>query len=289
MKGRKYFNILDESVTQSMPTNKISLTLLRVGASVLSFAVFGIGLTSVGATTPIPSLYEPTSASRFQALPHEWSVKVWEGIGQVQVVKENNRKVLRLETEQGCISLFRSLTVSLQANPLVSWEWSVLTLPTGAASGQSQRDDHGAALYLVFLSREAPSRKTTIGYIWDNVRLVGTVLTRPNDPSVHYMVVRSGPDQLGTWLTEERNVLADYRRIFGEEPSILEGMSLVVDSDQTGSKAASLFGPITFHSEVKFAKESQDQGGEGSQTSSKNKLLGALLMYLGLKHPQGTN
>lgn len=272
-----------------MPSNNISFTLLLVGASVLISSVFVVGLMPVGATTPIPSLYEPTSASRLQTLPHEWSVKVWEGLGQVQVLQEDHRKILRLETDQGCISLFRSLTVNLQANPLVSWEWSVLTLPTGAASGQSTRDDHGAALYLVFSSREAPSRKVTLGYVWENARPVGTVLTRPNDPSVHYMVVRSGPDQLGTWLTEERNVLADFRRIFGEEPSMLDGMSLVVDSDQTSSKAASLFGPITFRSESQLEKESQDQGIEQSQTSSKNRLFGALLMYFGLKHPQGTN
>lgn len=248
-----------------------------------------IGLMPVSATTLIPSLYEPTSASRLQTLPHEWSVKVWEGIGQMEVVNQDHRKVLRLETEQGCISLFRSLSVNLQVNPIISWEWSVLTLPGGAGSRHVERDDHGAALYLVFSSREAPDRKTTIGYIWDNIRPVGTVLTRPNDPSVQYVVVRSGSNQLGTWFTDERDVLVDYQRIFGEDPSILEGMSLVVDSDQTGSKAASLFGPITFRAEVQLARESQDHGGEQSQTTSKNKLIGALLMYLGLKHSQGTN
>ncbi|WNM59573.1 DUF3047 domain-containing protein [Candidatus Nitrospira allomarina] len=211
-------------------------------------------------------------------------MKVWEGIGQVQVVQEDHRKVLRLETEQGCISLFRSLTVNLEANPIVSWEWSVLTLPSAAASGQSSRDNLGAALYLVFSSREAPSRKTILGYIWDNARPVGTIFVRPKDPSVHYVVVRSGPSQLGKWFTEERNVLADYRSIFGEEPSILEGMSLVVDSDQPGSKTASLFGPIAFHSEFTLARKIQDQGDEQSQGTSKDKLLGALLMYLGLQH-----
>lgn len=271
-----------------MVTNKNSSTFLLVVVSVVSLALFGIVTTTLGATTPIPSLYEPITASRLQTLPHEWSMKVWEGIGQVQVVQENHRKVLRLETEQGCTSLF-PLTVNLQANPVVSWEWSVLTLPNGGVSSQSTRDDHGAALYLVFSSREAPSRKTILGYIWDNARPVGTILVRPNDPSVHHVVVRSGPAQLGTWLTEERNVLADYRSIFGEEPSILEGMSLVVNSDQTGSKSASLFGPITFHSEVQLVRESQDQWGERSQTTSKNKLIGALLMYFGLKHAQGRN
>lgn len=56
-------------------------------------------------------------------------MKVWEGNGQVQVVQEDHRRVLRLETERGCMSWFRSLTVNIQANPVLSWEWSVLTLP----------------------------------------------------------------------------------------------------------------------------------------------------------------
>lgn len=78
---------------------------------------------------------------------------VYESVGRDRTgsgVQEDHRKVLRLETEQGCMSLFRSLTVNLQPNPVVSWEWSVLTLPTAAASSQSSGDDHGAALYLLF-------------------------------------------------------------------------------------------------------------------------------------------
>ncbi len=165
-----------------MLTHKISLTFLLGGLGVLSSAIFGIVPTTFGATTPIPSLYEPTSLSSLEALPHRWSMKVWDGIGQLQVVQEDHRKVLRLETEQGCISLFRSLTVNLEASPVVSWEWNVAPLPTATASSQSSRDDHGVALYLVFSSKEAPSRKTILGYIWDKARPVGTTLVRPKDP-----------------------------------------------------------------------------------------------------------
>lgn len=243
-----------------MPNNHYSLRILKVGTGLLGLAVLGRGFTALGATTPIPTLYDSPSASRLQTLPHDWSLKVWEGLGQVQVVQENQRKVLRLETEQGGVSLSRPLTVNLQANPLISWEWNVLILPTGAASRQVQQDDHGAAVYLVFSSGEAPDRKTTIGYIWDNALPVGTDLSSPNDPFVHYVVVRSGRDHLENWLMEERNVLSDYQRLFGEEPAILNGISLVVDSDQTRSKAASLFGPITFSPEAPLA-----MGSHGNQ------------------------
>ena len=271
-----------------MSINHHFSTFRLVKMCLVNLAVFGMGLSPLGATTPIPSLYDSSSPSRLETLPHEWSIKVWKGIGQVQVVEENHHKILRLETEQGCISLFRSLTVNLHASPYVSWEWNVLTLPTSATSRQAHRDDHGAAFYLVFSSREAPDRTTTIGYIWDNALPVGTVLPRPHDPSIHYVVVRSGQEELGTWLTEERNVLSDYRRIFGEEPAILEGMSLVVDSDQTHSKAASLFGPITFRHESQLAEGSQAQGAEKAKSPQQQKLLAAILMYLGLKNPGGS-
>lgn len=145
----------------------------------------------------------------------------------------------------------------------------MLSLPTGGSSQNVRREHHGAALYLVFSSREVPERNTTIGYVWDNAFPVGEILTRPGNPSVHYVVVQSGPDQLNTWLTEVRNVFADYLRIYREEPSILKGMFLVVDSDQTDSKAGSLFGPISFSHQSQLAKGEQDPEGEDSQASTR--------------------
>lgn len=246
-----------------------------------------MGLSPLGATTLISSLYDPSSAQSMCTLPHEWSLKVWEGVGQVQVVEEKQHKILWLETEDGCISLFRSLTVNVQENPIVSWAWKVLTLPTGASGGQKQRDNHGAGFYLIFSSKDAPDRMTALGYIWDTTLPVGASMTRSDDPTVRYIVVRSEQGQLGMWLTEERNVLADFQHSFGDGPVMLRSMSLMVDSGQTHSKAASLFGPIRFSPEIQLATGSQDPKTDEPETATQNKLFGALLMYLGLKHPGG--
>ena len=73
--------------------------------------------------------------------------------------------------------------------------------------------------------------------------------------------------------------------IFLKEPFISEGMSLVVDFVQTGSKGAGLFGPIAFLSfRGSYSQGDSGAGGWQSQGTSKNKLLRALLGYLGLKH-----
>ena len=53
------------------------------------------------------------------------------------------------------------------------------------------------------------------------------------------MVIRSGRGQAGTWVTEERDVLSDYRRLFGSEDEAphARGIALLTDSDNTHSHA----------------------------------------------------
>jgi hypothetical protein len=64
---------------------------------------------------------------------------------------------------------------------------------------------------------------------------------------VHFIVVRSGSADLGKWITEKRNVLEDYKMIYGENPGEPAGaITLSINSQNTGSRAESLFGKILF-------------------------------------------
>lgn len=64
---------------------------------------------------------------------------------------------------------------------------------------------------------------------------------------VTYIVVRSGPAELGKWLAESRNVLEDYKKIYGEAPAEeIGGISILIDSNDTRSTAESYIGEIFF-------------------------------------------
>ncbi len=58
--------------------------------------------------------------------------------------------------------------------------------------------------------------------------------------------MRSGSDELGKWIIERRNVVEDFRKIYGEAPDNPGAVLLSIDSDDTGSSADSLVGPIVF-------------------------------------------
>ncbi|MEQ1660364.1 MAG: DUF3047 domain-containing protein, partial [Hylemonella sp.] len=57
-------------------------------------------------------------------------------------------------------------------------------------------------------------------------------------------VVESGPSRLNQWLDYERDIRADYRKVFGEEPGRLIGVAIMTDSDNTQSQARAWYGPV---------------------------------------------
>ncbi len=74
-------------------------------------------------------------------------------------------------------------------------------------------------------------------YVWDNKAEPGSVIVNPRTDRIRDVVLESGPSRLGQWLSYERDIVADYKRAFGEEPGRLIGMAVMTDSDNTSSQA----------------------------------------------------
>jgi hypothetical protein len=85
-------------------------------------------------------------------------------------------------------------------------------------------------------------------YVWDTSAPVGAEVTP--DPFEIFqralVVVRSGPEGLGQWHRERRDVYADYRRIFEEEPGPIKLVGLESHSNDTRTSTSVLFGTVRF-------------------------------------------
>jgi Protein of unknown function (DUF3047) len=101
-------------------------------------------------------------------------------------------------------------------------------------------------VYVVWPRPPEMLRSRIIGYIWDTLAPAGTVIPSASTRTVTYVVLRSGPELLGKWLTERRDVREDYRRIHGAEPEPPGAVALAVDSNDTGSVAESYVGELRF-------------------------------------------
>jgi len=58
------------------------------------------------------------------------------------------------------------------------------------------------------------------------------------------IAVQSGPDHVGQWLEEKRNLLEDYHKCFEEDPPKAGAVAIMTDTDNTGEKTVAWYGLI---------------------------------------------
>lgn len=63
---------------------------------------------------------------------------------------------------------------------------------------------------------------------------------------VMMFVVQDGDEKLKQWITERRNVYEDYKKAFGEEPTMISGAAIMTDTDNTRESAVAWYGDIVF-------------------------------------------
>jgi hypothetical protein len=102
---------------------------------------------------------------------------------------------------------------------------------------------------LAHLITGEPLPYATLMYVWDHRYPVGTVIPNPHTQRIRKLVVESGPQRLNRWVDFDRDVRADFRAVFGEEPGALTGLGIMSDSNNTGETVQAWFGPLHLQTE----------------------------------------
>ena len=184
-----------------------------------------------------------------RGIPGDWKEQTWgKPAYDLEIVSDNGQPVLHLRSKGDSSTISRDLKASVDLNetPILEWRWKVVTLPTGGNACEKSTDDEAAQVYVAWLRPPEAVRSRIIGYVWDSTAPAGTICKSQKTSTVTYVVVRSGSDELGKWITERRNVIEDFRRIYGEAPDKPSALSLGIDSDDTRSSAESFIGPTVF-------------------------------------------
>ena len=179
-------------------------------------------------------------------IPDGWKGQSWGSPKyEFRIATQAGRKVLHLKSNNDSSTISKEIKVDVKNHPILQWSWQAVTLPKGGDARKSATDDQAAQLYVTFPRFPSQVRSRIISYIWDTTAPAGAVFKSEKTGLVTYVVVRSGPADLGKWLTESRNVLEDYRKIYGEAPGEEVGaISVSIDSNDTRSSAESYFGEI---------------------------------------------
>jgi hypothetical protein len=224
---------------------------VRRGRSVRSLAQTGALIAVVALAADLVVIEDWLQAPvGTTGVPPGWQKQTWGGAPKYDftVIEQEGQRVLQLRSAGDSSNISKDIRgkVRLAATPILEWTWKVTVLPKGADARKAATDDQAGQLYVVWPRFPQALRSQIIGYIWDTTAPAGSIFKSQKTGTVTYVVVRSGPGELGKWLTERRDVLADFKKIYGEEPEDPSGVSIGIDSDDVKSTAEAFFGRIVF-------------------------------------------
>jgi len=201
-----------------------------------------------GEGTPSPILVDDFEGYEPGTFPDPWvyveskdeflSYEESRSEGETVVIREeNNNNFVRLITEGEALRYSVRNGVDFEWNvnehPRLAWRWRALDLPEGAS--EKGKNDTGGAIYVTF-GTDWLGRPKSIKYTYSSSLPVGTVVSFG---VLKVIVVDSAKEPgLGEWKSHQRNVVRDYRQVFGGDPPD-EPVSITIwsDSDTTNDEA----------------------------------------------------
>ncbi|MBK9306214.1 MAG: DUF3047 domain-containing protein [Nitrospira sp.] len=201
------------------------------------------------------------------SLPEDWKPLTFKKIPKLttyELVKDEERIVVKATSDASASGLTKEVKIDPKEFPVVRWNWKVENLLKKSDATRKDGDDYPARLYITF---EYDPEKVSFGkklkykagqvlfgdipigainYVWEQKAPVGTIIDNAYTDFVKMVVVESGLQNIGMWVDEERNIYQDYKKAFGEEPPMINGVAIMSDTDNTKERAVAYYGDIVF-------------------------------------------
>jgi DUF3047 family protein len=196
------------------------------------------------ALSPTPPAAQPEcmtlddfSKATVGQFPTGWKPRQDEGADVYAVHEEGALRFLRAVSRGIGVQAAREIdSWDLATYPVLAWSWRPREFPKGGDE-KAGKNDSVLAVYMLVPHSQIRGPKA-VKYIWSERVPVGTQLTSNSDLT-QVRVLRSGTAGLNKWTEERVNVLADYRKRFGESGTPKPaGIAVLTDSDDTKSTAS---------------------------------------------------
>jgi hypothetical protein len=191
----------------------------------------------VAAQAPIQITFSTDELGKF---PSQWTTLNGNHNGEIYTVQsEEGKRFLHADAKGVGVQIGYEKKWALKDYPVLQWQWRAVLFPEGTNEHDKNANDSVLGVYVIF--GMWPFSIKVIKYIWSDTLAVGYSFVSPAYKNARIVVLESGRTLKGQWITEKRNVLDDYRRLFGDGDSkatpVARGIGLLTDSDNTHTHA----------------------------------------------------
>jgi len=182
-----------------------------------------------------------------EGIPKGWVQEKERGPqSKIAVGVEKDFHFVHLLSVNDGFGIKKEFSFDIRKFPYLSWKWKAIRLPKGGDIRKRETDDQAGQIYVLFPRFPALINTRSMGYIWDALTPTGTAGTSTAYSKMKYVVLQSGPDKLGQWVWETRNVFEDYKKYFQEDPPQVGALLLYINTQHTQSSAEIYYGEIFF-------------------------------------------
>ena len=164
------------------------------------------------------------------------------------VGSNENGNFLKAVADNAASGLGKEVKIDLNKTPFINITWKIEKDLPGINENTKKGHDFAARVFVIKKTGATPLSNRAINYVYSSNSKVGFNSPSPYTKKSIDNVLATTKEYLNKWITVKANVKEDFKRFHDLDVNELDGLAIMVDTDNSKMKAISYFQNIYFSS-----------------------------------------
>ena len=162
------------------------------------------------------------------------------------VGSNENGNFLKAVADNAASGLGKEIKIDLNNTPFINITWKIEQDLPGIKENTKKGHDYAARVFAVKKTGATPLSNRAINYVFSSNNNVGMNWPSPYTKKSIDNVLATTKDNLNEWVTVKANVKEDFKKFHDLDVNELDGLALMVDTDNSKMKAVTYYQNIFF-------------------------------------------
>ena len=162
------------------------------------------------------------------------------------VGSNENGNFLKAIADNAASGLGKEINIDLNKTPFINITWKIEKDLQGIKENTKKGHDFAARVFVIKKTGATPLSNRAINYVFSSNSEVGLNSPSPYTKKSIDNVLATTKENLNKWVTVKANVKEDFKKFHNLDVNQLDGLAIMVDTDNSKMKAISYFQNIYF-------------------------------------------
>ena len=162
------------------------------------------------------------------------------------VGSNENGNFLKAVADNAASGLGKEIKIDLNKTPFINITWKIEQDLPGIKENTKKGHDYAARVFAVKKTGATPLSNRAINYVFSSNNNVGMNWPSPYTKKSIDNVLATTKDNLNEWVTVKTNVKEDFKKFHNLDVNELDGLAIMVDTDNSKMKAVTYYQNIFF-------------------------------------------